>query len=66
MDPQPAPPADVRQPPVSFWRIVGSIGPGLIISANIVGTGELIGTTRLGADVGFIYLIGGAARRGKR
>ncbi len=32
------------------------IGPGLIISANVVGSGELIATTLLGARVGFILL----------
>ena len=42
--------------PDSFWRILGKVGPGLIISANIVGSGELIATTKLGADVGFTLL----------
>ena len=32
------------------------LGPGLIISANIVGSGELIVTTKVGADVGFALL----------
>ncbi len=32
------------------------IGPGLIITANVVGSGELIATTLLGARVGFILL----------
>ncbi len=45
-----------QAPPDSFWRILTKIGPGLIISANIVGSGELIATTKLGADVGFTLL----------
>src|SRR5687768_10257386 len=46
----------IREPPSSFWKILGKVGPGLIISANIVGSGELIATTKLGADVGFTLL----------
>ena len=50
--PGPAP----RDPPRTPWGILRSIGPGLIITANIVGTGELIMTTRLGAEVGLALL----------
>ena len=32
------------------------LGPGLIITASIVGSGELIVTTKVGADVGFTLL----------
>ncbi len=46
----------VREAPSSAWEILKSIGPGLILSANIVGTGELIITTRLGSQVGFTLL----------
>ncbi len=46
----------IKDPPASFWGILRSIGPGLILTANIVGTGELIVTTRLGAQVGFLLL----------
>jgi Mn2+/Fe2+ NRAMP family transporter len=51
--------SDVRAgtpPPTTFWGILRSIGPGLILTANIVGTGELIATTRLGSQVGFTLL----------
>ena len=50
------PSTHTEDPPRSFWQILKSIGPGLIISANIVGSGELIVTTKLGADVGFTLL----------
>ncbi len=45
-----------RDPPRTLGEILRSIGPGLIITANIVGTGELIMTTRLGAQAGFTLL----------
>ncbi len=47
---------DVQDPPRTVWGILRSIGPGIIITANIVGTGELIATTKLGAQAGFTLL----------
>ncbi|KPJ88038.1 MAG: hypothetical protein AMS18_13870 [Gemmatimonas sp. SG8_17] len=46
----------VQEAPKSLAAILRQIGPGLIISANVVGSGELIATTLLGAEVGFILL----------
>jgi Mn2+/Fe2+ NRAMP family transporter len=46
----------IREAPTTPWGILKSIGPGLILTANIVGTGELIATTKLGAEVGFTLL----------
>jgi hypothetical protein len=43
-------------PPERPLDVVRQLGPGLIISANIVGAGELIVTTKLGADAGFTLL----------
>jgi len=40
-------------PPERIRDIVRQLGPGLIISASIVGSGELIVTTKLGGEVGF-------------
>ena len=52
-----APPhSGIEAPPTTFWGTLKRIGPGLIITANIVGTGELIMTTKLGAEVGFELL----------
>jgi Mn2+/Fe2+ NRAMP family transporter len=45
-----------RQPPERFIDKVKYLGPGLIISGAIVGSGELIATTALGAQVGFVAL----------
>ncbi len=47
------PPDAVREPPHSLGRALLQIGPGLILAASIVGTGELINTTSLGAKAGF-------------
>jgi Mn2+/Fe2+ NRAMP family transporter len=50
-------PADaIRQPPETLGRAIRQIGPGLILAASIVGTGELINTTGLGAKAGFLLL----------
>lgn len=43
-------------PPTGFAPVVRMLGPGLIVSASIVGSGELIATTTLGASVGFAAL----------
>ena len=45
-----------RPPPRSLREMLAYLGPGLIISANIVGSGELIVTTQLGAKTGFTLL----------
>jgi Mn2+/Fe2+ NRAMP family transporter len=47
------PPEAIREPPHSLFRAIRQIGPGLILAASIVGTGELINTTSLGARAGF-------------
>ncbi|MCZ6674929.1 MAG: Nramp family divalent metal transporter [Verrucomicrobia bacterium] len=47
---------EITEAPRTWRGILKQLGPGLIISANIVGSGELIVTTKLGADVGFILL----------
>lgn len=45
-----------RQPPTTLFRILGSVGPGLIVAGSIVGSGELIATTKTGAEAGFTLL----------
>src|SRR5579875_1217860 len=50
------PPEAIREPPRSLGRALMQIGPGLILAASIVGTGELINTTSLGAKAGFSLL----------
>jgi Mn2+/Fe2+ NRAMP family transporter len=50
------PPEAIREPPQALGRALRQIGPGLILAASIVGTGELINTTSLGAEAGFRLL----------
>ena len=44
----------VLEPPTTFAGKLKHLGPGFILSASIVGSGELIATTTLGAKAGFI------------
>ena len=46
----------VVEPPTSFWGITKRLGPGLIIAGSIVGSGELIATTKTGAQAGISLL----------
>ena len=55
-DPYALHPDNISKPPRSLWRILGLIGPGLILASSIVGSGELIATTVLGAENGYILL----------
>ncbi|MCF6314349.1 MAG: Nramp family divalent metal transporter [Verrucomicrobiales bacterium] len=48
--------ATVEEPPKSFFGKLKFLGPGFILSASIVGSGELIMTTQLGAKAGFVTL----------
>ncbi|MGH9341831.1 MAG: Nramp family divalent metal transporter [Acidobacteriota bacterium] len=47
---------DTQVAPRGFWPTLKQLGPGLIVSGSIVGSGELIATTTLGARVGFAAL----------
>ena len=44
----------IKEPPTRFAEKLKFLGPGFILSASIVGSGELIATTTLGAEAGFI------------
>jgi manganese transport protein len=46
----------IEEPPIAFGEILKRIGPGMILAASIVGSGELIATTVLGAEVGYTLL----------
>ncbi|MBL9125736.1 MAG: Nramp family divalent metal transporter [Planctomycetaceae bacterium] len=43
-------------PPKSLLAALRKIGPGIILAGSIVGTGELLLTTSLGAEYGFAFL----------
>ncbi|MCB1232626.1 MAG: Nramp family divalent metal transporter, partial [Verrucomicrobiae bacterium] len=46
----------IAEPPIHWWERLRYLGPGFILSASIVGSGELIMTTQLGARAGFTCL----------
>jgi Mn2+/Fe2+ NRAMP family transporter len=45
-----------QNPPTTLSGILRQLGPGLIIAGSIVGSGELIATTAVGAEAGFVLL----------
>lgn len=47
---------DVQAPPRTVWATLRKLGPGIIIAGSIVGSGELIATTKVGAEAGFWLL----------
>ena len=49
-------PEKVIEPPTDLLGTLKRLGPGFVLSASIVGSGELIATTLFGATVGFICL----------
>ena len=54
--PKELPTPEHKNPPRNIPGILSQLGPGLIIAAAIVGAGELIATTKTGADAGFSLL----------
>lgn len=55
-DPYALSPDSIREPPTNFLGRMQYLGPGFILSASIVGSGELIATTLVGAKAGFILM----------
>ncbi|MFT6239838.1 MAG: manganese transport protein [Paracoccaceae bacterium] len=49
-------PDKIQEPPTDVMGTLKRLGPGFVLSASIVGSGELIATTLFGAKVGFICL----------
>ncbi len=56
LDPYRLTPQAVADPPRGILATFRKIGPGMILAASIVGSGELIATTTLGAQTGFAAL----------
>ncbi len=46
----------IESPPTTLGGILRRLGPGLIVAGSIVGSGELIATTKTGAEAGFWLL----------
>jgi len=55
-DPYALRPGDVEEPPATVSRAITRLGPGMVLAAAIVGSGELIATTTLGAQAGYVAL----------
>ena len=55
-DPYALPSDAIQEPPVSLWAALRKIGPGIVLAGSIVGSGELLLTTSLGAKHGFLFL----------
>lgn len=55
-DPYRLDPGRVSTAPTAFGGILRFLGPGLILASSIVGSGELIATTVLGAENGYVLL----------
>lgn len=45
-----------RDPPRTLRETLACLGPGIILASSIVGSGELIATTTVGAEAGFVLL----------
>jgi Mn2+/Fe2+ NRAMP family transporter len=56
LDPYHLDPSQIREPPTRMGATLKQIGPGIVLSASIVGSGELIATTTLGAEVGYTVM----------
>jgi manganese transport protein len=56
VDPYALSPGAIEDPPTSFRAALRRIGPGIVLASAIVGSGEVIATTTLGAQVGFAAL----------
>lgn len=48
--------SETLPPPTTIPGILRQLGPGLIIAGSIVGSGELIATTAVGAEAGFVLM----------
>ena len=55
-DPYQLDPSHVLEPPTGFGEIMRQTGPGMVLAASIVGSGQLILTTTLGAKLGYTMM----------
>ena len=48
----------IMESPKGPLNVIRHIGPGIILSGSVIGSGELLVTTRMGAQFGYIFLWG--------
>jgi len=46
----------IMESPKGLLNVIRHIGPGIILSGSVIGSGELFVTTRMGAQFGYIFL----------
>src|SRR6202011_2946037 len=46
----------IQEPPQTLVAALKQTGPGIILAGSIIGSGELLLTTSLGAEYGFVFL----------
>ncbi len=49
---------EIKEAPRGIANVLGAIGPGIVLSGAVIGSGELLVTTRIGAQFGYIFLWG--------
>lgn len=49
-------PTGVREPPTRLGAVLLQIGPGLVVTGSVIGSGELINTPKRAAEFGFALL----------
>ena len=49
-------PPETSDPPRTLGAALKHLGPGIVLASSIVGSGELIATTTVGAEAGFVLL----------
>jgi len=55
---EPIPEGETKEPPRGFFTVIRHIGPGIVLSGSVIGSGELLVTTRMGAQFGFVFMWG--------
>lgn len=48
--------SEIREPPSGFWGVLRNIGPGIVVTGSVIGSGELINTPARASDFGFTIL----------
>ncbi len=49
---------ETKEAPKGMLDVLSAIGPGIVLSGAVIGSGELLVTTRMGAQFGYIFLWG--------
>jgi Mn2+/Fe2+ NRAMP family transporter len=50
------PQTEIREPPTRFVDVLRNIGPGIVVTGSVIGSGELINTPQRASELGFSIL----------